>query len=405
MDFEDITILLVDDNLEHIKLLSEILNKYFKNVIEANNGKTAYELYKKNPNIDIIISDIEMPEVNGLELLRLVRLSDLYVPFIITSASIDSKTLLKAIDLNVNSILTKPVDMKKLLEKVDILREKKLFEKRFEQKRLEIKNYIKAVDKVALIYKMNDNGDITYMNEGMLDVSKYTKEEIKNINFNDLIHPDIPKKHIEETWHDIREDKLWKGNTKFISKDDEVFYLNNTIFKIRNIDDSIEYITIAFLTTQENLKKRDFQKKVLLNIKEANRKEFSLKKEIDQLRNELFMLRASVSDNSQSNLDVLTNKIKSKEKQIASYEEQITELNNKYNNMLVSKKQEVEHHVNSIQSFKIKIDMLKNDLAVKSEELDVTHGKIKEYQNNLDKKDKIIKDLRFIIEQMEEEKN
>jgi len=176
MDFEDITILLVDDNLEHIKLLSEILNKYFKNVIEANNGKTAYELYKKNPNIDIIISDIEMPEVNGLELLRLVRLSDLYVPFIITSASIDSKTLLKAIDLNVNSILTKPVDMKKLLEKVDILREKKLFEKRFEQKRLEIKNYIKAVDKVALIYKMNDNGGITYMNEGMLDVSKYTKE-------------------------------------------------------------------------------------------------------------------------------------------------------------------------------------------------------------------------------------
>lgn len=405
MDFEDITILLVDDNLEHIKLLSEILNKYFKNVIEANNGKTAYELYKKNPNIDIIISDIEMPEINGLELLRLVRLSDLYVPFIITSASIDSKTLLKAIDLNVNSILTKPVDMKKLLEKVDILREKKLFEKRFEQKRLEIKNYIKAVDKVALIYKMNDNGDITYMNEGMLDVSKYTKEEIKNINFNDLIHPDIPKKHIEETWHDIREDKLWKGNTKFISKDDEVFYLNNTVFKIRNLDDSIEYITIAFLTTQENLKKRDFQKKVLLNIKEANRKEFSLKKEIEQLRNELFMLRASMSDNSQSNLDVLTNKIKSKEKQIASYEEQITELNNKYNNMLVSKKQEVEHHVNSIQSFKIKIDMLKNDLAVKSEELDVTHGKIKEYQNNLDKKDKIIKDLRFIIEQMEEEKN
>lgn len=405
MDFEDITILLVDDNLEHIKILSEILNKYFKNVIEANNGKTAYELYKKNPNIDIIISDIEMPEVNGLELLRLVRLSDLYVPFIITSASIDSKTLLKAIDLNVNSILTKPVDMKKLLEKVDILREKKLFEKRFEQKRLEIKNYIKAVDKVALIYKMNDNGDITYMNEGMLDVSKYTKEEIKNINFNDLIHPDIPKKHIEETWHDIREDKLWKGNTKFISKDDEVFYLNNTVFKIRNLDDSIEYITIAFLTTQENLKKRDFQKKVLLNIKEANLKEFSLKKEIEQLRNELFMLRASMSDNSQSNLDVLTNKIKSKEKQIASYEEQITELNNKYNNMLVSKKQEVEHHVNSIQSFKIKIDMLKNDLAVKSEELDVTHGKIKEYQNNLDKKDKIIKDLRFIIEQMEEEKN
>ncbi|MGP2655979.1 response regulator [Malaciobacter sp. WC5094] len=405
MDFEDITILLVDDNLEHIKLLSEILNKYFKNVIEANNGKTAYELYKKNPNIDIIISDIEMPEINGLELLRLVRLSDLYVPFIITSASIDSKTLLKAIDLNVNSILTKPVDMKKLLEKVDILREKKLFEKRFEQKRLEIKNYIKAVDKVALIYKMNDNGDITYMNEGMLDVSKYTKEEIKNINFNDLIHPDIPKKHIEETWHDIREDKLWKGNTKFISKDDEVFYLNNTVFKIRNLDDSIEYITIAFLTTQENLKKRDFQKKVLLNIKEANRKEFTLKKEIEQLRNELFMLRASMSDNSQSNLDVLTNKIKSKEKQIASYEEQITELNNKYNNMLVSKKQEVEHHVNSIQSFKIKIDMLKNDLAVKSEELDVTHEKIKEYQNNLDKKDKIIKDLRFIIEQMEEEKN
>ena len=217
-----------------------------------------------------------MPELNGLDFLKLVRMSDLYIPFIITTAQINSEILLKAINLNVSSFLMKPINLPQLLEKVDILCEKKHIQNKLKSKQNEIENYLEAVDKVSLIFKMTEDGNITYMNESMRIVSKYEKSEIKALNFDDIIHPDIPKRYLDETWKKIKNNELWNGNTKFISKSNEVFYLNNTIFKINNTQDE-EYITIAFINTKENLEKRDFHKKVLLNIKEANKKEYILK--------------------------------------------------------------------------------------------------------------------------------
>lgn len=312
---------------------------------------------------------------------------------------------MKAIDLNVNSFLLKPIDLKKLLEKVDIFCEKKLYEKKLKFKENEVKNYIKAVDKVALIYRMKENGAITYMNEGMLTVSKYTEDEIEELNFKDFIHPDIPQKYIDNTWEKIKANKLWKGNTKFITKDKETFYLNNTVFKVKNSDESEEYITIAFLTTQENLEKRDFHKKVLLNIKEANIKEYKLKDKIEGLESEINNLKTFISSLNNNDIELLNKKIIDKEKQIVSYEKEIVELNDKYKKMLSSKKSEVEHHVNSLQSYRMKIDLLKTQIKDKTEEINVTHNKIKSFQEDIIQKDKIIKDLRFIINQMEEDYN
>jgi len=204
----DIVILIVSNIKEDRDRLHNLLSKYFKNIIEAENGEIGYEIFKENKNIDIIISDIKMPKINGIDLLKLIRMSNLSVPFIITTKELDSKTLLKAIDNNVSSFLTKPVNLSNLLEKIDILCEQRIIEKKLALKQEEIEHYIEAVDKVSLIFKMYENGKITYMNNSMKEVSKYTDEDIKDLNFKDLIHPDIPNKYLEDTWAEIRDNKI-----------------------------------------------------------------------------------------------------------------------------------------------------------------------------------------------------
>lgn len=402
MDFglNEITILLVEDSIKDRGLLAKTLSKYFKNIIEAENGKIGFEIFKKNKKIDIIISDIDMPELNGLDFLKLVRMSDLYIPFIITTAQINSELLMKAIDLNVSSFLLKPINLIKLLEKVDIMCEKRHIQNKLRLKQNEIENYIKAVDKVSLIFKMTEDGNITYMNESMKLISKYNEKELKKLNFDNFIHPDIPRKYIEDTWDKIKNNNLWNGNTKFISKENEVFYLNNTIFKIKDLSKE-EYITIAFLNTKENLEKRDFHKKVLLSIKEANKKEYDLKKEILNLNQKIKKYETVISNNSNSFLNNEKFKLENKEKQIILLEKQIVELNTKYEKMLKIKREEVEIHINKVQKHKMETDKQKEEIKIKKEEIDISHNKITKLIDDCIRKDKIIKDLRFIIDEMD----
>ncbi|APW66174.1 hypothetical protein LPB137_10050 [Poseidonibacter parvus] len=395
--FEDIVILIAESDEDDRKKLFNILSKYFNVILEANDGKEAYELYKKN-KIDIIISSDELPAISGVDLLKLIRLSDTNIGFIITSKEVEASVLLELIDLNVNAFLSKPISQGKLLEKIDLLSERILLKKKLLIKDNEVENYISAVDKVALIYKMKANGAITYMNESMLLMSGYGKDEIRNLNFKDIIHPEIPSKYIKETWDYLKDGKLWKGNTKFLSKNKEVFYLNNSIFKIED-NNNEEFITISFLTTKENLEKRDFQKKVILNIKEANKKEQLLHKDISKLKEELLNSKRIINNFNQVTVDELNTKILRQDNQLRKYEKDIATFDEKYSTMLMNKKSEIEMHVNALQLHKVKIDKQVEDIITLTKEVDTSHEKIKSLIKDLEIKNKKIIDLMFIIDE------
>lgn len=83
-----------------------------------------------------------------------------------------------------------------------------------------------------------------------LDISGYSEDEIKELSFHDLVHPDIPKTSVNRSWEDIKKGKSWTGNTKYITKDKESFYLKCSIFKLAPELD--EFITIGFSLNEEN---------------------------------------------------------------------------------------------------------------------------------------------------------
>ncbi|MEA1914183.1 MAG: response regulator [Campylobacterota bacterium] len=91
------------------------LHKYFNVVYEASDGEEALDLYR-NKTPDIVILDITMPLIDGLEVAHTIRKNDLKTPIIILSAHSDEKKLLKAVKLQLLDYLIKPIERAELEE-------------------------------------------------------------------------------------------------------------------------------------------------------------------------------------------------------------------------------------------------------------------------------------------------
>jgi len=110
---EDISILIAEDEAELREYLQEYLEIFFKKIYVAKCGKEAYEQYlDKKP--DIIISDINMPNLDGLSMIEQIRKTDTETNIIIMSAHSEQDKLLQAIELGLVTYMIKPINSQKL---------------------------------------------------------------------------------------------------------------------------------------------------------------------------------------------------------------------------------------------------------------------------------------------------
>lgn len=110
-----LTILYAEDEIETRKNYSNYLKRYFKEVYVAQNGEQALEFYKEHkPNIMLL--DINMPFINGLELTKKIREQDKKTRIIILTAHLEQDKLLFAAELNLTKYLPKPISRIKLKE-------------------------------------------------------------------------------------------------------------------------------------------------------------------------------------------------------------------------------------------------------------------------------------------------
>lgn len=107
MSAQETSILIVDDEPEILKILINIFSKYFSTVHTATNGRVAQEIVRDSKP-DIVLTDIKMPEVSGLDLVIQMRAEGINTPVVLISSSEDRNDLLKAIKLGVQDFVTKP---------------------------------------------------------------------------------------------------------------------------------------------------------------------------------------------------------------------------------------------------------------------------------------------------------
>lgn len=112
------SVLIIDDEVDIVEGLSEELSQLFTKVDKALNGVQALELVNSN-TYDLIISDIQMPNLKGDDLLRKLRMKGVHTPFIFISGNGTRENLLSAIRLGAVEFIEKPFELGAFMKQVE----------------------------------------------------------------------------------------------------------------------------------------------------------------------------------------------------------------------------------------------------------------------------------------------
>ena len=114
-----VTILVVEDN-EHTRMLTEARLRKFYNVVTAKNGKEALNIFYER-QIDLIVADIMMPVMDGYELVKNLRENNEEVPVLFLTAKSTFEDKRQGFELGIDDYVTKPIDYEELLLRIKAL--------------------------------------------------------------------------------------------------------------------------------------------------------------------------------------------------------------------------------------------------------------------------------------------
>jgi len=124
MNLRDLSILFVDDDLDLRNSFDFFIRDNIKNLYLAKDGIEGLDMYY-DYKPDIVIADVNMPVLNGLEMSKIIKEGNPKTPIILISAQEDTKVLKEAIDIRIDSFITKPIiDTSVILEKLEAFAKK-----------------------------------------------------------------------------------------------------------------------------------------------------------------------------------------------------------------------------------------------------------------------------------------
>ena len=227
----------------------EYFENFFKEVVFIDNGLEALKEFGKN-KFSIVMTDIDILELNGFELIERIKNINKDIVTIIYSSNDDKNSFLKTIQLKIDGYLIPPFSENNFLEilykSIANCREKKeKINKQKENFRIQ-KQFTDLVDKSSIISKTDKNGIITYVNENFCKTSEYSKEELIGKTHNLVRYPDNPKEVYKDLWNTIKNKKIeWSGVIKNLSKSGKTYYIKTTIKPILDANGQIlEYVSV-----------------------------------------------------------------------------------------------------------------------------------------------------------------
>ncbi len=112
---QSLTVLYVEDEDDTREQIAQILELFFKEVVIGVNGLEAYEIFKQR-DIDLVMTDLTMPKMDGIEMVRKILQIKHDQHVVILTAHNSSENLMETIDLQVDGFLLKPIKMDKMLD-------------------------------------------------------------------------------------------------------------------------------------------------------------------------------------------------------------------------------------------------------------------------------------------------
>lgn len=113
-------LLIVDDNEMNRDMLSRRLQRKGFRCLVAEDGVEALDILEQEPEVQLVLLDVMMPRMNGLEVVQTMRSSDTWkdTPILMVSARVQNIDIDKAMDAGANGYITKPIDFKEALKTI-----------------------------------------------------------------------------------------------------------------------------------------------------------------------------------------------------------------------------------------------------------------------------------------------
>lgn len=173
-----ISVLYVEDENDVRGFTSKLLSSLLRKVYVAQDGQEGLQVFEENQDdIDLIVTDINMPKLDGLSMSAAIKKINSEIPIVITSAHNDTNFLKRAIEIGVTTYAMKPIDLYQLVESIikamePIILKRKLIElnlsleSKIEQEVNKIKSILDAQDNIIIV---TSKEEITNVNKKFLD--------------------------------------------------------------------------------------------------------------------------------------------------------------------------------------------------------------------------------------------
>ncbi|MDD2789145.1 MAG: EAL domain-containing protein [Sulfurimonas sp.] len=160
----DISVLYVEDEQVVRESVTRSLSLLIENISSAENGFDALEYVRNNP-VDLIVTDIRMPKMDGLTFIEKLRQDGINIPVIVTSAFNDIEYFQKAIELKVDKFITKPIRIANLIEVMTHLVDSIILKRSLALRLQELEYYRKAIDTTSVVMRIDADGNLISMNK------------------------------------------------------------------------------------------------------------------------------------------------------------------------------------------------------------------------------------------------
>lgn len=221
---KDMQVLIVEDSISLANQIKDILETLLLKVKVVSNGEEAIAELESNENISMIITDFNMPKMNGLELTKVIRKDSTHsnMPIIIMSSEEDKELKIRLFKNGANDFLSKPILPEELKSKImDIFSNIKQVE--------EIKSFDRIFDENIISSSTDSKGVIKSVSNAFVEISGYSREELIGKNHNIVRHPDMPNSIYNELWSTISSGNCWKGEIKNLRKDGTSYWVSAII--------------------------------------------------------------------------------------------------------------------------------------------------------------------------------
>ncbi|MDZ7819720.1 MAG: diguanylate cyclase [Aliarcobacter sp.] len=246
---KSISILYVEDENDVREFTSKLLSSLLKKVYTAKDGQEGLDIYKENHNdIDLIISDINMPRMNGLIMCEKIKEINNDIPLVITSAHNDTNFLKKAIEVGVSTYAMKPIDLYQLIESITKAMEPILLKKQLIDLNLSLETKIEQeISKIKSILDAQDNIIIVTNKENITNVNKKFLQFFGIDDFDKFLETkkNIFDFFIEEfgfiTKNQIVKQESWLRYIKDLPEVDRIVKIKNYLHEERIFTINVEY--------------------------------------------------------------------------------------------------------------------------------------------------------------------